>query len=341
MSLRPALAVAVVGGDARQAEVARLFREAGADVRAAGVPGAEALPGVTLCTSLGAALDGAAIAVGPVQGVDAAGAIVSQRRDVARLVPAAADLAGMQPGGRFFIGQADDALRALCGRFGIALHEYRERDEFAILNSIPSAEGAIQMAMDLLPVTLHGSEAVVIGYGRTGSTLCRMLAGLGARVTALARRPEQRARARADGVRAAALETAGGGGPEAGGGGWTAGGGGWAGPPSLSPEERGAESALAAADVVFNTAPAPVLNRERLALLRPGTPIIDLASAPGGVDRAAAAEMGLVVRLAPGLPGKVAPRSAGRYVFEVVASLLAAAPPRVAEPARVAGGDTA
>ncbi len=45
-----------------------------------------------------------------------------------------------------------------------------ELDEMAILNSIPTAEGAISRAMQELPVTLHGSRAVVVGFGRCGIT---------------------------------------------------------------------------------------------------------------------------------------------------------------------------
>ena len=36
---------------------------------------------------------------------------------------------------------------------------------------MPTAEGAIQLAMEELPITLHGARVLVIGYGRLGRVL--------------------------------------------------------------------------------------------------------------------------------------------------------------------------
>jgi dipicolinate synthase subunit A len=46
--------------------------------------------------------------------------------------------------------------------------------------------------------------------------------------------------------------------------------------------------------------------------------VIDLASAPGGTDFNAARELGLKAELAPGLPGIVAPVTAGRIIAELI-----------------------
>ena len=43
---------------------------------------------------------------------------------------------------------------------------------------MPTAEGAIQLAMEELPITLHGARVLVIGYGRLGRVLADRLAGL-------------------------------------------------------------------------------------------------------------------------------------------------------------------
>ena len=53
---------------------------------------------------------------------------------------------------------------------------------------MPTAEGAIQLAMEELPITLHGARVLVIGYGRLGRVLADRLAGLKARVSVAARR---------------------------------------------------------------------------------------------------------------------------------------------------------
>lgn len=52
----------------------------------------------------------------------------------------------------------------------------------AVLNAIPTAEGAIQIAMEEMPVTIHGSKALVLGFGRVGKTLAKMLDGIGAKL---------------------------------------------------------------------------------------------------------------------------------------------------------------
>jgi dipicolinate synthase subunit A len=83
------------------------------------------------------------------------------------------------------------------------------------------------------------------------------------------------------------------------------------------------DQALREADCIFNTVPSMVLPRERLMLLRPGTLVIDLASSPGGVDFEAAKQLGLEAILALGLPGKVAPVSAGRILARHIPALIA------------------
>ena len=57
-------------------------------------------------------------------------------------------------------------------------------------------------------------------------------------------------------------------------------------------------------------------------LLGKKTLLIDLASAPGGVDIKAARELGANVIWATSLPGKYAPRSAGEMIGACVESYL-------------------
>ena len=82
------------------------------------------------------------------------------------------------------------------------------------------------------------------------------------------------------------------------------------------------EPALGRAELVINTIPAPVLGRKELAALHAGVLVLDLASAPGGVDFAAARELDVSARLEPGLPGKWFPVQAGRLLGETVREIL-------------------
>ena len=52
------------------------------------------------------------------------------------------------------------------------------------------------------------------------------------------------------------------------------------------------------------------------------TLIVDLASKPGGTDFRYAEKRGIKALLAPGLPGIVAPKTAGQIVANVLSQLL-------------------
>lgn len=121
-----------------------------------------------------------------------------------------------------------------------------------IVNALPTAEGALQIAMEELPITLHGARALVLGYGRIGSLLARRLHTLGAIVSVSARSNASFAHIWAEGMQA--LDT------------------------------RALGGKLGEFDVLFNTVPAQVLGMAELAELREDCLVIDLASKPGGAD---------------------------------------------------------
>jgi dipicolinate synthase subunit A len=283
MSLVRGVQVAVLGGDRREAEAARYLAAQGAGVRVWGQPADRFTGEVRVVARAEDALRGAAVVVGPVRGTDGQGRIWSEGGPLQLEELAWGALA---PGTLFLIGAADPALRERVASRGACLEEYRERDDFAIWNSVPTAEGAVFMALREMDVTLHGSSCLVLGLGRTGTTLARLLAAMGARVSVAARRSAQLARAEEMGCRAVPLAAL--------------------------------EEAVGCADVVFNTIPAPVLHAGILRRAQPGCVIIDLASAPGGTDFACAAACGLRATLAPGLPGIKAPVTAGRILGRVV-----------------------
>lgn len=170
------------------------------------------------------------------------------------------------------------------------LYDYAEEETFQIQNAVLTAEGALQLAMKTMLGTLHGSRCLVIGYGRIGKVLAGMLHGLGAQVCVSARRPEDRAWIRAAGYEA--LETG------------------------------ALDGCLDGMQMVFNTVPARILTDARLRELPPETPILDLASLPGGVDFEAARAQNRKVLHALALPGKTAPAAAGEAIADTVLQML-------------------
>lgn len=65
-----------------------------------------------------------------------------------------------------------------------------KKEELAVLNSIPTAEGAIEVAMKNSEITLHNSRVLILGFGRIGKVLAKMLHGIGAKVYVEARKEE-------------------------------------------------------------------------------------------------------------------------------------------------------
>lgn len=63
-----------------------------------------------------------------------------------------------------------------------------KREELAVLNTIATAEGAIEIAIANTNKILHGSNVLVLGFGRIGKVLARKLAGLSTKVTCAARK---------------------------------------------------------------------------------------------------------------------------------------------------------
>ena len=55
-----------------------------------------------------------------------------------------------------------------------------------IANAVPTAEGAVQLAMEELPITLHGARVLVVGFGRVGKLTAHRFRALGARVSVAA-----------------------------------------------------------------------------------------------------------------------------------------------------------
>lgn len=260
----------------------------GHEVRVAGLP-LEDLPECICCDSAEEAMQDAALVVLPVQPIGEDGSVFTQA-GAAPVVLTEVALDRLRTSATVLAGLASGWLRTRCRSAGIQLVEYREADEFAIWNSIPSAEGGIQMAMEATPFTIYGSRSLIIGFGRTGKALALLLRGLFSEVTVLVRRETDCARVWASGYRYR---------------------------PVLELQE-----AAANADLVFNTAPAPVLTEPVLARLPRHAAVIDLATAPGGTDFAAAERLGITARLAPGLPGIVAPVTAGRIIAELAGRYL-------------------
>lgn len=282
--------IALLGGDRREVILGRALLRMGATLVLAGYPELSELEGAIRAESAVAAVRGADVVIAPMSNTDAQGVIVQHLDPGARLVLDEQLFAAMERSAPLFIGVAKPRIQRLAQEFGIRLIEVAEVDEVAILNSIPTAEGAILRAMQELPYTLHGTRALLLGFGRCGLTLARMLQGIGARVRVVARDRGQLARAFEMGLDTCDLDEL--------------------------------EEAVGDAGVVFNTIPSLVLTRRTLERLPRSAVVVDIASAPGGTDFAACAELGVKAFLDLGIPGRVAPETAGEVLARTVPRLI-------------------
>jgi len=278
----------VVGGDLRQEKLARLLAEDGHTVHTYALgPLQEPVPGLTAEDSPDRA--GKADCVILPLTVSTGNGLLNAPLALSEY-PLAPILDRLSPSQFLCGGRLDPETEALARERGLTIHDYFAREELAVANAVPTAEGAVQLAMEHLPITVHGSKVLVIGFGRVGRLTAQRFHALGARVSVAARKYEQLAWAQAmgfGGEHLAHLK-------------------GW----------------LCGYDLIVNTVPARVLGREELEDVKPDCLILDLASKPGGVDLGAAGELGRTVVWALALPGKVAPVTAGAAIKSTIYNML-------------------
>ncbi len=168
----------------------------------------------------------------------------------------------------------------------IQLIDIMEQEELAILNAIATAEGAIEVAITNTDKILHGRKVLIIGFGRIGKILSKKLEGLSCKVTCSARKQEDFAWIKSYGYE------------------------------SLHTNLLGKN--LSQFDIIINTVPHLILDKEKLEYVKKDCLLIDLASKPGGIDFNIAKEKGIKTIWALALPGKVAPDTSAEFIKNIV-----------------------
>ncbi|MCM3738997.1 dipicolinic acid synthetase subunit A [Oceanobacillus luteolus] len=189
-----------------------------------------------------------------------------------------------------FTGMANPYLTEVTEQVGLELVPLLNRDDVAIYNSIPTAEGAIMMAIEHTDYTIHSSKVVVTGFGRIGHTIANKFSSLGAKVSVASHHLSDLARITEMNLHAIPLD-------------------------QLTEH-------LDNCDILINTIPALVIKQEAIEKLPAHTVIIDLASKPGGTDFEFANKRGIKAILAKSLPGVVAPKTSGKILANVIIQIL-------------------
>ena len=187
-------------------------------------------------------------------------------------------------------GMISSDILEICHLKGVFCYDLMKSDKIAIMNAIATAEGTILEAIISSDRNLHKSNCLVLGYGRCAQVLAAKLKGMDAIVTVAARSEEALAYAQAAGFLTVNLNNIG--------------------------------MVLPNYQFVLNTIPALVLDQECLNKVSPDVVIIDIASAPGGVDYEYALNHGINAKLCLGLPGRVAPRTSADILLTEIEALM-------------------
>lgn len=167
--------------------------------------------------------------------------------------------------------------------------DYAKRDDFAYLNAVPTAEGAIEAAMQLSPCTIHGSLCMVTGFGRCAEVLALTLRAMGARVHVFARSAKDLSHAEALGFNSYHLAQL----------------------ASLSKDY----------DMIFNSIPFGIFTSECIDNIKPSCIFTDIASAPGGISEDADKSK-IKYNFLPGLPSRYSPCTAAQIIEKVIMTIM-------------------
>lgn len=197
----------------------------------------------------------------------------------------------MAKGDRVILGAGlSQRIKHMADVYEVDMCDYLKREELAVLNTIPTVEGAIETAMRETEHTIHSSQCLVLGFGRIGKLLSKMLSNMGAKVTSQARKAHDLAWIDALGYNKTDI--------------------------------KDVHYNLDRYDIIFNTIPSEIFKEKDYKYMKKGCLLIDLASLPGGFNSHYAQKYGIRLVRALSLPGKCAPLSAAEYIKETIENMI-------------------
>ncbi len=282
--------ISIIGGDLRIVKLAEMLAKEGNKIYVYGLEKSEDLrniENIMICDSIKKAIANTEIVIGPIP-FSSNGTTINAPfseneisiREMMHVISAKILIAG---------GILPEVYELANDEY-IEIIDIMKREELAVLNTIATAEGTIQVAIENTNKILHGSEVLILGFGRTGKVLARKLAGLSVKVTCAARKDEDLAWIQAYGHKATNINNLG--------------------------------ENLKYFDVIINTVPHMILSEEKIKYVKSDCLLIDLASNPGGIDKKAVKTHHLKFVWALSLPGKVAPITSAEFIKETIYNIL-------------------
>ncbi len=284
----PKYDIGIIGGDNRQVYMAHYFLSKGYSVGTYEIPATVTHECCTALSSLSELLSDSSVLVFP----------IPMSKDQVRINAAsgAEDLTLaevvklLSKEHLLFGGIIPHQITKACDEEEIFFYDLMKDERITILNAIATAEGSIMEAIAASNINLHASKCLVLGYGRCAKVLAAKLKAMDAHVLVAARSAEALASAEAAGHSSVAL-------------------------PYL-------KCVLPSCDYIFNTIPSKILTHDCLDYVNKQVCIIDIASAPGGLDYSYAEELHLNAKLCLGLPGKVAPKTSADILATTILTMI-------------------
>lgn len=280
----------VLGGDLRNVKLAGMLADDGNRVYSFGQDRSDEILDdgrIEKCTSLKTAMEKAQVIIAPVP--------FSSNEDFIN-APFAHDkimiddLMKTNKGKIFISGSIKDDLKKKLDEKYMEVIDIMKRDDLAILNTIATAEGTIEVAIKNTDKILQGSRVLILGFGRVGKIVANKFSKMSALVTCAARKVSDLAWIKAYGYN------------------------------SLNINDMLYD--LKEFDIIINTVPQTILRERELKHIDAEALLIDLASSPGGIDGKIAKSMGLNFIWALALPGRIAPSSSAKFIKDTVYTIL-------------------
>ena len=174
-----------------------------------------------------------------------------------------------------FVGNMPEDIQEILKQKQNEVIDFMKKEEFAVLNAIPTAEATIEIILKNTNKILQGSHCLILGFGRIGKVLAHKLQGLSVNVTCMITNEVEKAWATAYGYQTTTIE-----------------------------KLQNYYTKIKQYDIIINTIPK-IIFEEELKEIKKETLVIDLASKPYGIDRKIVEEENINFIEALGLPRKI------------------------------------
>ena len=280
----------VLGGDLRSVRLAEMLAEDDNKVMVYGLEESEEILEndiIEQANSLSSGIEKAQIIIAPVP-FSSNGENVNTPFSKEKIM--IGDLLKSNKNKMFVAGSISYAMKDKLDEKYLNVIDVMKREELAILNTIATAEGTIEVAINNTDEILQGAKVLILGFGRVAKIVANKFSMLSAQVTCSARKVSDLAWIQAYGYEA------------------------------LNINDMLYD--LKDFDIIINTVPQTIINERELKHMNSNVLLIDLASSPGGIDSKTAINMGLKFVWAQALPGKVAPTTSAKFIKETIYNVL-------------------